>query len=114
VPRAEKSRLCIDCGRWFRNRKAFRRCPLCASAINETWKQANLKVTQALRNGVLVRKACEICGNEKADAHHNDYSLPLEIMWLCRSHHRQFHAAVNRAVAMYGTELETPPCHPST
>lgn len=42
-------------------------------------------------NGVLVRQPCEVCGS-KAQAHHNDYSKPLEVRWLCPLHHK--HIAV--------------------
>ena len=37
-------------------------------------------------------KNCEICGNPKVDAHHDDYSRPRDVRWLCRAHHRQHHA----------------------
>ncbi|EEE04594.1 gene 26 protein [Burkholderia multivorans CGD2M] len=40
----------------------------------------------------MSRKPCEVCGAEKADAHHDDYSKPLEIQWLCHSHHMLRHA----------------------
>ena len=38
----------------------------------------------------LERQLCNICG-KKADAHHEDYSKPLDVMWLCRQHHIQRH-----------------------
>lgn len=44
-----------------------------------------------LRRGKLERKPCEVCG-EKAQMHHNDYSKPLEVTWLCRKHHLELHA----------------------
>ena len=39
----------------------------------------------------ITPQKCEVCGDKKADAHHPDYSKPLEIVWLCRSHHRKTH-----------------------
>lgn len=41
----------------------------------------------AIRAGKITRKPCEICSNHKTDAHHDDYSKPLEVIWLCRKHH---------------------------
>jgi len=44
------------------------------------------KVYTALRNGKLVKQPCH-CGNVKVEAHHEDYSKPLEVKWLCKQHH---------------------------
>jgi hypothetical protein len=43
----------------------------------------------ALRAGRLKRLPCEVCGSPKSEAHHDDYSKPLCVRWLCRPHHRQ-------------------------
>lgn len=48
-------------------------------------------VHNAIKDGKLVRGCCVICGKEKAHAHHEDYSKPLEVIWLCRRHHNQQH-----------------------
>jgi hypothetical protein len=42
----------------------------------------------ALKNGILIRKPCEICGSKKVHGHHDDYSKPLEVRWLCPKHHK--------------------------
>ena len=52
---------------------------------------AHNAVEAALANKSLVRKPCEVCGAIRVDAHHDDYSKPLDIRWLCRSHHLQHH-----------------------
>nr|DAD85891.1 MAG TPA: hypothetical protein [Siphoviridae sp. ctGdK3] len=28
---------------------------------------------------------------ENLEAHHDDYSKPLQVRWLCRRHHKQLH-----------------------
>ena len=43
------------------------------------------------RNGNLNKTPCMVCGKEKVDAHHNDYTKPLEIIWLCHKHHIELH-----------------------
>lgn len=53
--------------------------------------QAHLAVKKSLRHGVLKKKECAICG-DKAQAHHEDYSKPLEVIWLCQTHHSNLHA----------------------
>jgi hypothetical protein len=53
---------------------------------------AHKAVYSALRNGNLKRQSCECCGDPKAEAHHPDYSRPLKVKWLCRTHHKFEHA----------------------
>jgi len=54
---------------------------------------ARWEAKRAISRGLIVRKPCEVCGESKVHAHHDDYSKPLNIRWLCLIHHRQFHAA---------------------
>ena len=48
--------------------------------------RARTKVGNAIRDGRLIRKPCEVCG-QKAHAHHEDYSKPLDVRWFCPLHH---------------------------
>lgn len=50
------------------------------------------KVSKAVKTGKLTRLPCEVCGASKTEAHHDDYSQPLNVRWLCPSHHREHHA----------------------
>ncbi len=45
----------------------------------------------AIRGGLLVRQPCEKCGDTNSQAHHDDYSEPLQVRWLCRKHHDKHH-----------------------
>ena len=58
--------------------------------------KARIAVTTALQSGRLVRKPCSVCGNPKTDAHHPDYSRPLDVRWLCRKHHLEIHREERR------------------
>lgn len=49
------------------------------------------KTARAIKTGKIVKKPCEICGKEPADAHHDDYSKPLDVRWLCKPHHYELH-----------------------
>lgn len=53
---------------------------------------ARRAVRHALETGRMVRGVCH-CGNTKAQAHHDDYSKPLDVRWLCRPHHNEVHRA---------------------
>ncbi len=55
--------------------------------------RAHSAVKCAILSGVLVRRNFEFCGNPKTDAHHDDYSKPLDVRWLCRGCHKQAHIA---------------------
>ena len=49
----------------------------------------------ALRRGKLVRGPCAVCGaTEDIDGHHTDYTKPLEVVWLCKPHHREEHLKI--------------------
>ena len=55
--------------------------------------RAHSKVARAVRNGDIIPKPCEVCGEtEGIHAHHDDYTKALEVRWLCVKHHRQHHA----------------------
>ena len=58
-------------------------------------KKANASVARAIRSGRLSPQPCWVCG-ERAQAHHPDYSRPLDVVWLCVLHHRQAHGLVKR------------------
>ena len=57
-------------------------------------------VYRALRDGVILKSPCRICGEAKVEAHHEDYSKPLDLLWYCRRHHTRLHQIV-------GTRLDT-------
>lgn len=50
---------------------------------------ARVALAEAIRKGRLVRpEACSICFAPcKPDAHHEDYSKPLDVIWVCRPCH---------------------------
>lgn len=49
--------------------------------------RARRRTAYALERGYLIRQPCQECGTTPADAHHHDYSRPLDVHWLCRFHH---------------------------
>ena len=59
----------------------------------ETKKRANARayVNVYLKRGLIQRKPCKVCGETKAEKHHDDYDKPLEVTWLCRECHLKHH-----------------------
>ena len=53
-------------------------------------RNARSKTFTAIKNGTIQVLPCLICG-DKSEAHHHDYSRPLDVMWLCKTHHRETH-----------------------
>jgi hypothetical protein len=68
-----------------RNEKALRHI-----LANPEKASARLQVRCAMALGILVRRPCA-CGSEKSEAHHSDYSKPLEVEWMCRPCHNREH-----------------------
>ena len=61
----------------------------------ELYKKAHDMVAAAKANGSLIEQPCEICGSViDVEAHHDNYSKPLEVRWLCIQHHRQHHRLI--------------------
>lgn len=61
--------------------------------------KAHSAVNYALRIGAISRwPVCAIpeCSCETVQAHHPDYSRPLEVVWLCDYHHKQAHSLVTK------------------
>jgi hypothetical protein len=54
--------------------------------------QARSRIAMAIANGTLTRQPCEECGEPRGEAHHEDYSKPMDVRWLCRTHHMRLHA----------------------
>jgi len=49
-------------------------------------------VHDAVKSGRLTKSPCVFCGNVKVQAHHHDYSKPLDVVWVCfKCHREKFH-----------------------
>jgi hypothetical protein len=58
-------------------------------ALHPERYKANQMVNNAIRDGRLIRQPCSKCGSTvRVEAHHHDYSKPLEVGWLCFTCHR--------------------------
>jgi len=70
-------------------------------ASKRSWKKTHRVKNRAqkllhyhVKAGHVQRQPCEVCGASNAQAHHDDYSKPLEVRWLCPTHHGEQHRKV--------------------
>ena len=79
---------------WFRNNIKK------ASIIFKRYygKNKNKHKAQAIANRAYpISQICSVFGcNEIGERHHPDYSKPLEIIWLCRKHHKELHRSFKK------------------
>lgn len=52
---------------------------------------ARRAVQQRVADGRMERQPCEVCSTPDTHAHHDDYTKPLDVRWLCRTHHGEVH-----------------------
>lgn len=55
-------------------------------------------VASAIKKGII--KPCVCWCGKKAEAHHEDYSKPLDVVWLCKKHHMERHVEINNLKRM--------------
>jgi hypothetical protein len=76
-------------------------CTRCANARrgkyrsmgSEAKRRANARsyLNTYIKRGIVEKQPCSHCGATEAEAHHSDYSKPLEVTWLCRECHLKLH-----------------------
>lgn len=103
MDRRWKNKPCIQCGSpdWmYGRRKLCAGCWESKASTPEALQKLNAQrlSSRAARNGRLTRQPCEVCAKTghvqsgKSHGHHEDYSKPLEVIWLCPLHHKWVHA----------------------
>lgn len=57
----------------------------------EVRKRARRITQNLLRDGKLKKAPCVVCESEEVLAHHEDYSRPNDVIWICENHHKAYH-----------------------
>jgi hypothetical protein len=94
---------CLACERarlreWYASNRERKMGDMARARLRKPERMiAALHVHVALAEGRLRRTPCWVCGSENSEAHHPSYSPDsyLDVIWLCRQHHRQAHRAVH-------------------
>jgi len=84
-----KQRYCKSCHALHmrNNRPKHRDLP------DEARLKANVRrmTSYYVKRGLIKKTDCANCGNIRSEAHHTDYTKPLEVIWLCRPCHLKIH-----------------------
>ena len=70
--------------------------------VVEVRQKARRKTKSLLRAGTLVKGLCVVCGTLDVVAHHEDYDRPGDVIWLCDTHHKEYHAG---KIGLFQTKL---------
>jgi hypothetical protein len=69
---------------------------------NPEKRAAHIKLGNAVRDGRVIKPAaCQSCSQvpdarHKLHGHHEDYSKPLDVIWLCAACHRRLHESADQ------------------
>lgn len=95
--RANPGKVAAADKKWFeQNRERKGRTHKRYRERNREKVRARHELTNAVRDGKLVKPtSCSRCGRavprQRLEAHHEDYSKPLEVEWLCSTCHGAEH-----------------------
>ena len=59
-------------------------------------QHARRLLQSAVRNGIIKRGKCRMCGKENTHGHHDNYFEPLKVKWFCPLHHTMYHQKMSK------------------
>lgn len=93
--------LCTNCNteRLKKYRQTAKGRKVFNSAAKAYYEKNKHKAHARYKAKSIPSKPCEKCGSEEnLEKHHPDYSKPLEVIHLCRAHHRELHRQLKAQV----------------
>lgn len=89
------SRYCLSCANAVARATRKRHSEL--NPIQRMKANCRSYLNVYIRRGKIIPQPCEICNSTiNIEAHHDDYTKPLDVKWLCRQHHLDHHNKNNR------------------
>ena len=103
---------CAKCGSGFEYARSYAYCNPCKAAYMRDWRKTHKLQGEArrkaicrsyskvlIRRGKIRRQPCEVLGcTNKPQVHHDDYTNPRNVRWLCKEHHHDLHDAERRFI----------------
>jgi len=101
-----KDKILLNTKEWMLKNK--KKCSLWRKEYylkNKTKNRCRWEINGAIKRKKINRpEKCQTCGIEsKTEAHHCDYLKPLEVMWLCKKCHSEWHKN-NKVIIEYDKE----------
>lgn len=97
--------ICPRCHQQHDRPKGQKYCLGCHAAYQREWRKTHPLSPEARRRdnarsyareykkrGLLTPRPCDGCGAADAQMHHIDHERPLDVTWLCRRCHLDWHA----------------------
>ncbi len=53
--------------------------------------KARAILNYAIKHNKIQKTPCVVCGEIKVQGHHENYTNPLEVIWVCSKHHKEYH-----------------------
>ncbi len=69
-------------------------------------KKVRRKTNDLIKKGKLRKKSCVVCGKKTVLPHHEDYSNPFKVIWLCEEDHKDYH---DGKIALFNGQLKWDP-----
>lgn len=88
--RYKKQRYCKKCHATYMRATRPKHSELKTEARIKANCRAYANVYQ--KRGKLKQEPCKVCGNDNSQKHHEDYTKPLNVIWLCRECHLKEHS----------------------
>ena len=131
--RAGKPKSCVCCGKPLHRKSEYYCSKACwhlygqrteteAPAFLSKWKirkrkenadplvvmrqKVRRKTRELVKKGLLRRGPCVVCRSHDVVPHHEDYSNPFRVIWLCGPHHKEYHEG---QIALFGGTLQWDP-----
>ena len=131
--RAGKPSSCVFCGKPLHRKSEYYCSTACANVYQKSagekapaflskWKirkrkqledplialrqKIRKKTRDLIESGMLRRSVCAVCGIRNVVPHHENYTDPFNVIWLCEQHHKEYH---DGKIALFGGTLHWDP-----
>jgi hypothetical protein len=93
--RDSEQRYCLECKAAYMRKWRKTHPPSDAQRLKDI---ARSIAHSSRARGKLTPQPCERCQSVRVEMHHDDYSQPLAVRWLCKAHHAERHREIGEVL----------------